>query len=108
MATPNLPALLAALKVVGDVVSDATAGAGVDGYANVLPDLITLLPQIGQISAEVKTLQPADYESLVQQFAGYLNLGTGKAEAVLAAAVKLLADLQPIVADVQAIIAATK
>jgi hypothetical protein len=108
MSTPNLPALLAACKVLADVVNDASSGSSVDGYANILPDLITLLPQIGELDAEAKSLQTSDYETLLSQLAGYLNLGSGKAEAVLQASVKLISDLQPVVADVQAIIAAAK
>jgi hypothetical protein len=108
MLTPNVPALLAACKVLADVINDVAAGSTVDGYANILPDLITLLPQIGEIGTEAKSLATSDYETLVSQLAGYLNLGTGKAESVLQASIKLLADLQPVVIDVQALIAAAK
>lgn len=108
MSTPNITALLAACKVLADVVNDAAAGSSVDGYANVLPDLMILIPQIGEIGAEAKSLATSDYETLVSQLAGYLNLGSGKAEAVLQASIKLLSDLQPVVVDVQALIAATK
>jgi hypothetical protein len=108
--SPDVSALSAALKVLADVINDATnpSGAGVIAYANALPDLMTLLPQIGSLGAEAKALPAADYSNLVTTFASYLNLGTGKAEAVLQSAVKLIADLQPVVTDIEALVAATK
>lgn len=108
----NIQALNAAIKLVADIANDALNTTGVtviNRWANLLPDIMTLLPSISDLPAEAKALQAEDYETLLNSLAGYLNLGSGKAEAVLQASVKLLADLQKVILpDVEALIAATK
>ena len=98
--------LQAAIKLVADAASDVVSGAsGIAGYENLLPDLIGLLPQIGQIKSDISALSPADYEVILVDLAKDMNLPAGKTASVVAASVKLLTDLAT---DIEAVVAATK
>jgi hypothetical protein len=99
-------ALQAAIKLLADAAADVVDGAsGIAGYENLLPDVLTLLPQVNQLNAEIKALQPADYETLITTLATDMNLPAGKTASVISASVKLLTDLAT---DIQAVVAATK
>ena len=115
MAT-NLTALQAAIKVVADVVSDSVAAASATSSAakladfeNLLPDVMALIPQIGDVPSEASALAPADYATLVESLASDLSLPNGKVESIITAAVKLISDIATvIVPDVEAVLAAAK
>jgi hypothetical protein len=99
-------ALQAAVKLLADAASDvASHASGVAGYENLLPDLLGVLPQVGQIGAQIKALEPADYETLLATVASDLSLPTGKTALVVAASMKLLENLAT---DIEAVVAASK
>ena len=112
----DLSALQAAIKLVADAVNasikasgDATSAQKIAEYQTMIPDLLALLPKIGDIPAEVDALAPSDYASLLQSLATDLVLPNSKASGVLNASVKLLSDIsQVILPDVQALVAALK
>jgi hypothetical protein len=111
---PNVTALQAAIKMLTDAINDTLSAVEpnqnilkeVFDYENLLPDLIALVPQIGQIPSEVSALQPADYASLLQGLVSELNVTNEKAQAIIAASLKVLADIATVVVpDVQNLIA---
>ena len=111
----NLKPLQDAVKLVADVVLDsvnaAEQGGGVAAevgdFANILSDLVVLLPEVGMMPSP-SSLSPEDYAALVASLGADLVV-PGKAGAVVEASLKLLGDLAAvIVPDVMAIIAASK
>lgn len=116
MAT-NLAALQGAIKLVADAALD-TVNAIKPGqstlsrllaYKNLVEDVVALVPQIGDIPAELKALQPADAAVLASSLAIDLALPAGKAADTLNASLKLLSDLVLVVLpDVEALVAAIK
>lgn len=115
MAT-DLTALKAAIKLVADATvdtvkagSDATSIGKIAEYQNLIPDLMSLVPQIGNIPTEASALQPADYQALIAELAADLNLPAGKVQSIVAASLKLLQDVVTVmVPDVQALLLAVK
>lgn len=115
MAT-NLQALTDAVNLLGDAVKDSIAAASDSNavsktleFENLVPDLFPLISQIGDLSTEMKNLQPADYITLVTQLASRMAIQNVHAEAIVAASIKLLTDLiTTVLPDVQALIAAVK
>lgn len=113
MAT-NLAPLQAAIKLIADAVSDAVASKGDSNsvlkaaqFENLIPDVLALLPQIGQIS--LSGLAPADYTTLLTNLAADLALPAGNTASIINASVKLLEDLTTVIyPDVLALIAAAK
>ncbi len=106
----NLDALKSAVKVVAHAVSDSikaakdtTAAARMAEYSNLLPDVMELLPKIGDLS--LTNLAPSDYVSLVQELATDLVVPDAHAAAIIQASMKLIEDLVP---DVLALVAAIK
>lgn len=115
MAT-NLSALKAAIKLVADAATDsikaagdATSAAKLSEYSNLLPDVMALIPQIGDVPVEAKALAEADYSTLLQELVADLALPEGHVKQVIAASLKLLTDIAMVVVpDVEALIAAIK
>lgn len=107
----NLVPLQAAIKLIADATNDAikasadaTTALKLGEFTNLLPDLLTLLPQIGSIS--VSGLAPADYATLLTNLATDLALPAGHTANIINASMKLLEDIATlIVPDVQALVA---
>lgn len=89
MAT-DLSALKAAIKLLVDAGKDVQSGASVVSYANLFPDIIALVPSIGDIPAEAKALEPADYVELVGALASDLSVTDAHSAAIISASVALL------------------
>lgn len=113
----NLQALKSAIKTVADAVNDTVAAikpgqsivARVANYYNLVADLESLVPQIGDIPAEVSALAAADYLTLTSELVTDLAVSDAKAQAIITASLKLLSDLAlTILPDVEALVAATK
>jgi hypothetical protein len=116
MAT-GTKALQAAIKLVADAVDDTVETVAAGGnpitavlkYENLIGDLITLVPQIGEIPAEAKALTPADYVALVNALVADLGVTDAHAGSIIEASVALLSELATtILPKVQALIAAVK
>ena len=113
MAT-NLVPLKAAIKLIADAAGDAVKAVGdatpigkVLEFQNLVPDLLALMPQIGQIS--LNGLAPEDYAALLTELATDLALPAGHTAAIVNASIKLLEDVALTLApDVQALLAAVK
>ena len=114
MSNANLKPLQDAIKLIADVVQD-TINAMEEGnslskisdFSNILPDLMVLLPEIGEIPNPA-TLLPDDYAVLVGTLTSDLVV-PGKAGKIVDASLKLLSDIiGVIVPDVQAVIAAAE
>lgn len=105
MGTTNLKALQDAVKLIVDAVNDSIKVAATGGnplvalasYQNLIPDLMTLAPEIGEIPADVSAMNPSDYVTLVTGLVGQLGLTDAHVGTILGAALGLL---QHIVADV--------
>lgn len=116
MAT-NVAALQSAIKLVTDAVKDVVAviAPGQSVLAklmqceNLIEDLTVLIPQAGQIPAEVKALAPSDAVALVDGLVVDLGISNVHAEGIVNASLKLLTDLATvIILDVEALISAIK
>lgn len=108
----DLKALQQAIKLVADVANaavkaqtDTTAQAKIAEFAVVLPDLLALLPLIGDIESEVNALAPADYATLLANLATDLSIQNTKIAGIVNASIKLLGDLA---VDVPVLIQAIK
>ena len=115
--TANVTVLNQALKLISDAAIDTqkvvsstdSALVKLFSYENLVGDLMALLPQIGQIPAEVSQLLPADYTELAQTFVNDLKLTDVQAKTIIEASLKLLNDLALVVLpDVEALITAIK
>lgn len=112
----DLSALKAAIKLVSDAVNDSVKPASGDSpaaklvnFQNLIPDILDLLPKIGDIGAEVNGLSPADYGVLLGELAADLAMPNAHVGAIVTASIKLLEDIvQVILPDVQALIAAAQ
>lgn len=111
----DLTALTSAIALVADAVTDTLVavepGQSIFGklldYENLVGDLENLLPQIGNVPAEVSALEPADVVTLVQTLVTDLGITDVKANAILAASIALLNHiLTVILPDVTALITA--
>lgn len=113
MAT-NLAPLKAAIKLVADGVADgikaageATSAAKLVDFQNLIPDILTLLPQIGDLS--VNGLSSQDYATLLAELATDLAIPNSHIAGIVNASVKLLQDIVVvIVPDVEALVEAIK
>jgi hypothetical protein len=111
MAT-NLVPLQAAIKLIADAAGDAIKASGDSSTAlkaaefeNLIPDVLALLPQIGQIS--LAGLAPADYATLLTNLATDLALPASHTAAIINASIKVIEDLVTVVyPDVKVLIAA--
>lgn len=114
----NLPGLLAVVNLVGDVAKDTSVSVNepnqnfmirVANYRNLLPDLVGLLSNVGDIPAEVKDLAPADYMTLVDSLVARLNIQNQHAEKIIETSLKLIGDLvETIFPDIQALLIAVR
>lgn len=103
--TTNLTALKAAIKLVADAAVDTekviAAGssplAALFTYKNLIPDVLALVPQIGDIPTEAKAMVPADYVALVAEFAKDAGLSEASAGTVVNAGIDLLQELVGVV-----------
>lgn len=116
MAT-NKDALYAALKLVADAAQDTVQAiqpgestlSRLLAYKNLTGDLFALMPQIGDIPAEAKALDPAGYADLCSHFVADLAITDAHAQAIVGAGLKLLNDVvSVIVPDAEALVAAIK
>lgn len=97
----DLKALKAAIKLLADAAVDTekvvATGASPLGalltYRNLIPDVLALVPQIGELPAEAKDLQPEDYVALVQEFAKDLVITDARAGSLVDAGLALLQEL---------------
>jgi hypothetical protein len=89
MAT-NLSALQAAIKLLADAVTDVASKGSVLTYLGLLPDLMGLVPQIGDIPAEVKSMQPQDYVTLAESLAQDLQIPSAKVQGIIQASLVML------------------
>lgn len=108
MSQTNLVALQAAVKLLADVATDVSKGGSVVGYTNLLPDVMLLATQIGDIPIEAKALQPEDYQTLLTSLVTDLALPAGKAENVAVAALQVLNTVLPLAKSVEALVAVVK
>lgn len=106
----NIAALQSAIKLIADMTDDVISGAvGATGYINLVPDIMSLLPQIGQIPAEVKSLQDADYQALLATLTSDLSMPVGKAASTIAASINMLNVIATnVLPAVEALLAAAK
>lgn len=104
----DLSALKAAIKLIVDAGKDVAAKGSLASYANLLPEVMALLPQLGEIPAEAQGLVAADYLSLVEELVADLAVSDAHAQSVITAALKVLQDVVAMVPDVEALIAAIK
>lgn len=103
--TANLTALKAAIKLVADAAVDTekviAAGssplAALFAYKNLIGDVLALVPQIGEIPTEAKAMVPADYVTLVAEFAKDAGLSEANAGTVVNAGIDLLQELVGVV-----------
>lgn len=112
--TTNLTALAGAIKLVADAAKDAssmTTGAGtlgaIMGFENLVPDVLAVLPEIGDIPAEVTKLTPADYLTLVDMLVTDLAVSNAHAQSIIGPSLTLLKDLVTVVLpDLKALVSA--
>lgn len=111
--TTQLNALQSALNLIADAAKDTVDSAGESGaaklasYQNLVADVLVLIPQIGQIPAEVSSLKPEDYVSLVEGLIARMSITDAHAQLVITAGLKLLNDIVSVVIpDVSALLAA--
>lgn len=91
----DVSALQAALDLLADAAHDyitttPDASGGLAQYQNLLPDVLALVPKIGQIPAEVKGITLADGVTLVSALAARVSIPDDHAEKVLTAALEVL------------------
>ncbi len=112
----DITVLKNAIKLVAHAVNDsvkaaadATLAAKFVDFQNLIPDVLVLLPNIGEIPKEAAHLDPEDYAALLAEIATDLTLPPGKTEEIVKASIKLLSDVALVmVPDVAALIAAAK
>lgn len=112
----DIVVLKSAIKLVAHAVNDSVKAAADTNtaaklleYQNLIPDVLALLPNIGEIPKEAAHLDPEDYAALLAEIAVDLALPVGKTENIVKASIKLLSDVALVfVPDVEALILATK
>jgi hypothetical protein len=110
----NIKPLQDAIKLICDLAVDSVHAGSVTGssaklaeYQNILPDLLILLPEIGDLPTSVTSLSEADISTLIGTIGDDLSFPPGKAQNIVQASLKLLEDIAGyIVPDVEAIITA--
>ena len=108
--TPQHAALAAVVQFVADAFNDYEAYAagakspvsGMVAFGNLVPDVVSVIANVGSLPAELKELDTTAIEALVEDLAARLNLSTPHAQQVLAASVKLVNE---IIGDVDAALA---
>lgn len=91
--TTNIKSLSDLTTLLTDVVNDSleamahggNIAAAIFDYENLLPDILTLLPEVREIPAELKTLTGEDYKALVLELVGRLHLPEGHVKELIAA-----------------------
>lgn len=110
-------ALLAIIVLISDAVKDTAAAlqpgqsmlAKLSGYGNLVADITALVPQLGDVPAQVAALQPTDYVDLVGDLVTKLSITNPKAEAIVEASLGLLSEIAgPVLSKVEALAAAIK
>lgn len=97
----NISALKKAIKLLADAAVDTekvvATGASPLGalltYRNLIPDVLALVPVIGELPAEAKDLKPEDYVALVQEFATDLAITDARASSLVDAGLALLQEM---------------
>ena len=116
MAT-DLEALKSAIKLVADAARDTIEAMAAGGgsvataisFSDIIPDVFQLVPKIGEIPSEVKSLSPNDYMTLVNELVQDLNITDAHAGSIIDAATKLLQECIGNVAPlVQELVSAVK
>lgn len=111
----DLSALQAAIKLVADAVKDTdsvvSSGsksplAALLTYENLVPDFLSLAPELALIPSEISAMAPGDYLALAESLMGQLQLSNAHAEAVIKAAMAVLAPLVALFPSLEALIAA--
>ena len=80
---PQLKTLKDMVKLVAHIFSDSLQAIGDSGaqrltdFANILPDLMVLLPELGALS--LNSLSPEDYMALVVELAADLKIADAHA-----------------------------
>lgn len=112
----DIDALKKAIKLVADAVNDSVKAAADTSsaaklleYQNLIPDILSLLPVIGEIPVEASNLSAEDYAALIAEVGADLALPAGKTEEIVKASLKLLSDIVLVVIpDIAAVVAASK
>lgn len=113
----DLSALKAAVKLLADAAMDTekvilTGGsplAALIAYRNLVPDIMALAPQIGDVPVEASAMKPDDYVTLIGELAKDLSLTDAHAGMVLDKALTLLQTVTGSVApQVMALVDAVK
>lgn len=115
MAT-DISALSNVIKLIVDAGKDTVAAIQPNqsvigrflAYENLIGDLFSVVPSLGEIPAEVAALSVADYAALAAVLAQDIAANNANATAVINAALKVLQDVVAIVPDVEALVAAVK
>lgn len=108
MFSTKFPAFAALLVLISTAVKDSISALApgeslaekVFGYEDMVPELITFLPQAGEIDAEIKAMTPADYAAAAEELVTDFGFTNGHAQQVIIAAfpvVNGLAALEPLV-----------
>src|SRR4029077_20809645 len=93
----DLNALKSLIKLLADAALDTSAvvAAGappvvaIFTYKNLIPDILSLIPKIGEIPAEAKNLAPSDYVILVTELTKDLSITDIHAGAIIDAVLAL-------------------
>jgi len=111
-------ALLAAIKILADGAKDAAEAiepgqsfvAKVEDFENLIQDGIAAASAGGitELKAEIAALQPSDYVSLTAVLVADLSFSQAKAQAICKAALQVLSDEVPVIANIEALVAAAK
>lgn len=110
-------ALVAVIKLVADAAKDTAAAiqpgqallSRLAGYGNLVLDVEALLPQIGDLKAELAGLTPPDYVELAGVLVSDLAFSNEKAQGIVATALDLLGELAgPVMTKTLALVAAAK
>lgn len=114
MAT-DIKALQSALNLIADAAHDYITSkengstSNFATYENLLPDVLALVPQIGEIPTEVKALTVEDGLILVNGLMARVAISDVHAEAVISASLKILNDvISVLVPDIKALSDAIK
>lgn len=104
----KFPAVASALMLIAGVVHDAVKAvkddesllAKISEFENLIPMMVAFLPQAGDVSAQIKTFQPADYAAAAEYLVEELGFSSTAAQNVIRAAFPVLdklVELEPLV-----------
>lgn len=116
MFKDKFPASAAAILFLANVLKDGVAAmapgesllAKITGFGNLAPALVTLLPQIGGLGAEVKSFTAGDDVAAAELLVTDLAFSSEKAQAVVAALFPVLEDLAALEPKIVALVDAIK